>query len=125
MPSNHRRTGAVAAGAWAALIAVLLWASGPESPPQWGWIAAFEEAGGDKLGHAGLFLVQAWLLCRAGPRTPAWAGACLVLAVLYGALTEAVQGFLPGRDGDLGDLAADAVGALAGVAAFARRGAKG
>lgn len=109
-----------AAAAWAVLIAVLLWTGGPETPPSWIWLEALQEAGGDKLGHAGLFLVQAWLLCRARPPTPAWLGASLAVAVLFGALTEAVQVPLGDREGELGDLVADALGAAAGVAAFAR-----
>lgn len=114
---------AAIAGAWAALIAASLWTSGPEAPPSWAWLAAFEEAGGDKLVHAGLFAVQAWLLCRyrQGPPTAGWLLGCLALAVAFGGLTEAVQVPLAGREGELADLAADAVGAGAGVAAFSRR----
>lgn len=119
-PARGVRLGA--AGAWAVLVSVLLWTSGPEAPSGWIWLGAFEEAGGDKLGHGGLFLVQAWLLCRCrrGLPTAAWLGGCLLLTVLFGALTEAVQVPLGGREGELGDLVADALGAAAGVAAFAR-----
>lgn len=112
---------AALAGAWALLVAAALWTSGPETPPAWAWIAAFEEAGGDKLVHAGLFGVQAWLLCRFRPGLPGagWLVGCFAVAVAYGALTEGVQVLLEGREGDLADLAADAAGAAAGVAAFA------
>jgi len=115
------RAPAALAGGWALLVAAALWSTGPERPPPWAWLAAFEDAGGDKLAHAGLFAVQAWLLCRCRPGPPraGWLGACLAAAVAYGALTEGVQVLLGGREGDLADLAADALGAGAGVAAFA------
>lgn len=106
---------------WALLVAAALWGAGPETPPAWAWLAAFEDAGGDKLVHAGLFAVQAWLLCRCrpGPPSAGWLVGCLALALAYGGLTEGVQVLLVGREGDLADLGADAAGAGAGVAAFA------
>lgn len=111
------------AGTWAVLIAVALWTSGPEAPPAWAWLRAFEEAGGDKLVHAGLFAVQGWLLSRCRPGTPSagWLLGCLAAVVAYGALTEAVQAPLGGRRAELADWAADAAGAALGVAVYARR----
>lgn len=115
------RAAAALAGGWALLVAAALWSTGPETPPAWAWLAAFEDAGGDKLVHAGLFAVQAWLLCRCRPGPPRarWLAGCFAAAVAFGALTEGVQVLLAGREGDPADLAADALGAAAGVAAFA------
>jgi hypothetical protein len=118
----------LAAAAWAMVIAAALWTPAPEAPPEWGWwswLGELEAAGGDKVVHALLFGVQAWLLCRwrRGAPTGAWLGGCLALTIAYGGMTEAVQAALGGRAAELGDLVADAVGAGIGVAAFAwRRG---
>lgn len=67
----------------------------------------------DKLGHAGLFAVQAGLLRLAGLRVRL----AVLFAVALGALDELHQAFVPGRSPDLADLAADAVGAVVGAAA--------
>lgn len=117
----------LAAGAWAALIGALLWAAGPETPPAFAWLAAFERAGGDKLVHAALFAVQAWLLCRCRSewRVPAWLLACFAVAVVYGVVTEAGQLLAAGRDATVGDALADAIGAGLGTAWAARRPRRG
>jgi VanZ family protein len=72
----------------------------------------------DKWVHAGTYAVLAGLLCRA---TDARAVRVVLLAALlaatYGAAVEVVQATLPARSFEVGDLAANAVGAtLAGVA---------
>ncbi|HUP43039.1 MAG TPA: VanZ family protein [Thermoanaerobaculia bacterium] len=123
LPGSPAGRSRLAAAAWAVLVAVLLWTPGPEAPPRWQWLAAFGAAGGDKLVHALLFAVLAWFLCgsRRGGPAAGWLAGCFVLAVAYGGLTEAVQALVVGRDPSLGDLAADALGAAAGVLAFARR----
>jgi hypothetical protein len=126
-PRRSVRAVRIAAGAWAVLIAALLWSSGPEVPTPWTWLGtwlgAAEEAGGDKLVHALLFGVQAWLLCSVRPGAPSagWLAACLGATVAYGGLTEAVQAALGGRDAELADLWADAAGAAGAVAAYAWR----
>lgn len=115
--SRHR----LAAAGWAALIALLLCTVPPPEPAaRWGWVEALAEQGGDKAAHAALFAVQAWLLVGSRgvrPVTTGWLVGAFLVASLYGAATEAVQLALPGRDGTLGDLLADAAGAAAGAGA--------
>lgn len=73
----------------------------------------------DKVIHAAVFLVLAALCFRGLARTtrlapwPAMATAAL-LATLYGAGDEVHQMFTPGRNSDVADALADAVGAAAG-----------
>ena len=85
------------------------------------------QAWGDKVVHGLLFFVHTALLARsvrhgafASPRA-----VTLGLAMLLAAGTELIQRFVPGRQGSLGDLAADSLGiALAlglGVVGGARR----
>lgn len=109
---------------WALVIALLLVAPVPGPHGGRGWFQTLEAWGADKLVHLALFGVQAILLRRwlhaAGVRAPGlWA---VVATLAYGALTEALQVPLPDRHGDLRDLAADGIGALAGVLAASRRG---
>lgn len=76
----------------------------------------------DKFAHAGIF----FLICiaigvasgRSGARMLAVA---LTGAVLLGMLDEWHQGFLPGRNAGLDDLAADVLGALVGAAVLVVR----
>jgi VanZ family protein len=79
----------------------------------------------DKVLHAGTFGVlsalAAWALTPGRMRSATWQvllGAWLI-STAYGALDETHQYFVPGRQADVFDLAADALGALA--AAFAIR----
>jgi VanZ family protein len=88
----------------------------------------------DKLIHAALFLVGAFLLFTALRWTLSWPQRGLfflavAFMVAFGALDEFHQLFTPGRSGaDPGDLAADAIGAtlgsLLGVFVNGRRPAK-
>ena len=78
----------------------------------------------DKVLHAGAFGVlsalAAWALTRGRLRSATWRmllGAWLI-STTYGALDEAHQYFVPGRQADVADLAADALGALAAAAAI-------
>lgn len=99
---------------WAVLIeGLLLWPSPPEVP------RLFSSIGFDKIGHAGLFAVQAalgaWALAEHRRRAwPALAG-----TIAFGAFTELQQHFMPSRAMELGDLLADAAGAVLGLAVFA------
>lgn len=125
--SPHAARRWAAAAAWAVLIGVLLWTSGPETPPSWTWVARFEEAGGDKLVHAVLFGVQAWLLLRGRPGDlrPGWLVAGVGAAILFGIVTELGQLAVPGRDAGVGDALADAVGAAVGAGYYRWRAGHG
>lgn len=101
---------------WALLILVLLLTPPSGDAPAW---LHFPHA--DKLVHAVLFGVLAWLLLRA-LRIPGTHATIPLLAtvflctVLFGGLTEWLQHALPvDRTGDLGDLLADAIGAAAAL----------
>ena len=78
-------------------------------------------AGTDKGVHALLYLVLGFLAIRSllNARTvPVWHLLVLVVGVLvFGALDEAHQLFIPGRTADPKDWVADAVGSVAGMAA--------
>lgn len=76
-----------------------------------------------QVGHFVEFAVLAalgsWWACERGARGAVRAAAAgLAGAVLLGAVIEAVQSPLPYRSAQLGDLALDAAGALAGALAF-------
>ena len=79
---------------------------------------------GDKLVHALLYGVQAWLLGRAEPTlATSWRRAALTLGALacLAGLDEWHQRWVPGRSADVADAAADDVGAATGLALVAYR----
>lgn len=105
--------------AWAALIFVLLSLPAglvPEEEAMESWLPLWLQAPlelwGDKIVHAGLFAVLAFLAWRSRPER--WCKGFLWCAA-YGALTELYQLFLPYRSAEWGDVAAD-VGGVALVA---------
>lgn len=111
------------AALWALGIAALLWAPSRGGPSRWPFaeqLAAFAEAGGDKLVHGALFAVQAFLLYRCRRGGPGWLAASFALATGYGVLTEAGQLWVEGRDAGLADALANTVGAALGIAIHAR-----
>lgn len=78
--------------------------------------------GADKLVHVVEYFVLAWLWQWA--QAPGWRALALagLITLAWGALDEWHQTWVPGRDGNLGDFAADAAGGLmALVSASARR----
>jgi VanZ family protein len=99
----------LAAFAWAALavqLAVLyvprLPSTVPSGPP-----------GLDKVVHAAIFAVAGWAWARLWPR---WRWLVATAFVAQGLISEFVQWrFLPGRSGDLWDLASDLVGLALGL----------
>jgi VanZ family protein len=119
MTERGRRTllGALAAG-WAGFI---FWESSqanpfPFLPP--------EILAQDKLLHLGAYAVLAGLVvgALARARVAALGRVAVVAGVLaagYGATDEWHQSYVPGRDADPWDWAADAVGAIAGASAMA------
>jgi VanZ family protein len=88
------------------------------SRPVPSWTAPFLFEGGDKIIHAGVYGLLA-VAARHGAAT-LWRGryrelAAWTMAVVYGAIDEAHQGFVPGRSPDGADLLADAIGAGLGL----------
>ena len=102
--------------AWAAVILVLTSVPLPGIPVAGSW-------GLDKVVHLALYAVLGFLVARAtaagdaGARPRAAQQLLAVLGVLlFAALDEWHQGFIPGRSADRLDWLADAVGAVAGAA---------
>jgi VanZ family protein len=81
----------------------------------------------DKLAHAVVYALLAFLAARAFATLPLRAtargvsGAAVLFAALYGLSDEVHQAFVPGRTADIWDLAADLAGALAGAFLYYRR----
>ena len=96
---------------WAAVILVLTSIPNPSTP--------IDAVGGiDKVVHLLLYAVLGALATRAA-WSPAhgWRSAAIVLGVVlvFAALDEWHQGFIPGRSSDPLDWVADAIGALSGT----------
>lgn len=89
-----------AAGKW--LEQIFPWLAGPDEPPS-PWT--------DKIVHLSLFTGCGLSCVLAWPR-PA---RVLLALVVYGALTEVVQSFVPGRSASAADLLADSIGAGLGL----------
>jgi VanZ family protein len=112
------------------LVAVLLLAPGDLHTPAPAWLEWFAAHGGDKAIHAGLFFVQAACLGRTlraandgRPGMERWAA---LGAAIYGVVLEVAQLGIGGRSFELGDVAADAVGAAAWpLAVVVARSARG
>ena len=86
-----------------------------------GWLPTIFEHGYDKAGHAGFFLVQAFLCTRAAESRFGLRRALLfavAFCLAFGAATELRQRTIPTRDADPADLAADVAGALVAAAAM-------
>jgi len=101
-------------------MAVVLFSPSPARPP----VIPYA----DKLVHAFLFGVLAYILFSAfkasGMALP-YLGIFLASSVAYGALSEIIQGFIPGRRADVWDFVADVLGVVSGtVAAWLRKGAR-
>ena len=99
----------------AAYAAALIYYSGRPGSP-----AIFEYVW-DKALHAGAYAGLAILVIRAlhgglGRFRAGLALGAALAATVFGALEEVHQRFVPGRDSSLGDVGADAVGALLAVA---------
>jgi VanZ family protein len=99
------------------MIAIFIASSSPTVPlpPGRNW---------DKVLHAGAFAVLSalvvWAAARGRWRTASTRVllAAWIVATAYGALDETHQFFVPGRQADPADLAADAIGALAAAGAI-------
>lgn len=76
--------------------------------------------GGDKVAHAVTYAILSALILRALYHRTGWGGRALILGAalsggLYGVLDEVHQSFVPGRDSSVGDVLADAAGAILGA----------
>jgi VanZ family protein len=115
-PGRRRAIAAwVAVAAWAGII---FWLSAQSNPPIHPPAIPF----GDKVAHAGEYAILAALVATGLVATGLAAGrrAILIAALvgsLYGASDEIHQAFVPGRDADPRDWAADTAGALLGALA--------
>lgn len=76
----------------------------------------------DKLGHLGIFLIQAYLFVsgiffdkKNVTKSILWG---LVLTIAYGAIIEVGQEFIPDRSMSLGDLIANCAGVVIGIGIF-------
>lgn len=106
---RHGWIGWVPAAAWAA---VLFLVSSRES------LGVNLGGGLDKLAHFGAYLVLGALLTFGARRQGVSPWLAVGLGIMYGALDELHQGFVPGRSLELGDWIADSLGTLAGVGIF-------
>lgn len=73
----------------------------------------------DWIGHLALFAALGLTLSRALPGRP---GLVFLLIAAWGLATEALQLAIPGRTGTIGDVAIDAIGALAAFIPYKPRG---
>ncbi|MEM6358551.1 MAG: VanZ family protein [Bacteroidota bacterium] len=111
---NKYLTGAIL---WALLILVLTLTPGKSVPN----LSIFDY---DKLGHAGIFLIQSYLLTTGlylKSKTRSKEKYILigsVSAVLYGFMIEYAQEFIPDRGMEAYDAVANIAGALCGVGLF-------
>ncbi len=110
---------------WLLLIGICLlifWQSSAPLPPQTPSLPGL-----DKLAHAAVYALLAFLAARAFATLPVFKdprllpGAAVVFAALYGLSDELHQTFVPGRSADVWDLAADLAGAVAGALIYRRR----
>lgn len=76
----------------------------------------------DKLGHLGIFLIQAYFFVsglyldkKSVTKSILWG---LLLTVIYGAIIEIGQGYVPDRAMDWQDLVANCTGSVLGIAIF-------
>jgi VanZ family protein len=112
-----RRSALAVALAWLAPVAyaALIYALSARSD-----VPALPVAGADKVVHAAEYAAFTFLLARAlaasGLRSGRAAALAFLLAVAYGVGDEWHQRFVPGRDADPLDVAADGAGAAAAAA---------
>ena len=102
---------------WASFILVLTLTPGKSVPD----LSLFDY---DKLGHAGIFLIQSYLLItglyiRSGIKSKTrYVLIGSVTAVVYGFMIEFIQQFIPDRGMELLDAIANIIGALCGIGLF-------
>ncbi len=104
------------------LCGLIFWQSSGPLPPETPSLPGL-----DKIAHAAIYALLAWLAARAFATLPygAYAScipwAAVVFAALYGLSDEVHQSFVPGRSADVWDLVADTVGAAGGALLYRYR----
>ena len=71
--------------------------------------------GWDKANHAAAFAALTLTGCFGFPGSRRAVAGVLIALLAFGGLIEILQAYVPGRDSDVADLLADAVGILCGV----------
>ena len=98
------------------LCGLIFWQSSGPLPPETPSLPGL-----DKLAHAAVYALLAWLAARAFATLPwkAYSGlipwTAALFAALYGLSDEVHQAFVPGRSADFWDLVADTLGAAGGA----------
>jgi len=107
------------AGGLAVIWAGAIWAASSVSNPTLPTIGSLPV---DKIAHAAIFGILAWLLLVAfgafgTPGRSAWTVrmVAVLVAAAYGVIDEVHQSFVPGRMPSVGDVLADGLGALLAV----------
>lgn len=106
----------VACIAWAVLILILTLTPGE-------YVPSYSLFSYDKLGHAGIFCIQAILLMYTfcvsyGWKTGRAVITGMIIAIIYGFIIEGVQGLIPGRSMDIYDAIANIAGSFLAPVAF-------
>ncbi len=100
----------------------VLWAAVLFLLSAWSAPSVSLDSGIDKLVHGGAYLVLGLTLAWGRDRTASGVSVAvlMVMGVVYGALVEWYQTFVPGREAELMDGLANALGVLAGYLLFTR-----
>lgn len=101
---------------WLAIMCILFFLPGSAFPSE-NWLSKIYI---DKLVHIGLFAILIFLWKSAfRSQLPKYNMILLFTALIYGLAVEFIQrDFVPNRDFDLYDVAADMIGAIAGLAVW-------
>lgn len=106
---------------WAIFIAFATLTPGKSMPELDFW----DFANADKLAHFGVFAILAFLMVRGFSKQFSFSGLksnpifiTLLISVVYGALIEYAQSFIPGRSIEFNDMLANGFGCVLGVVGF-------
>ncbi|MEJ2003694.1 MAG: VanZ family protein [Cyclobacteriaceae bacterium] len=101
---------------WALLILILTLTPGE-------YVPSYSLFSYDKLGHAGIFCIQAVLLIYTfwyvnGRETSFSIAVGMIIAIIYGFVIEGIQGIIPGRSMDMYDAIANITGSFLAPVVF-------